>query len=42
MNDGASELGGGVIESVLCVSVKVVRKRKKIIYLFSQREKNNT
>ena len=37
MNDGASELGGGVIESVLCVSVKMVRGREKelFIYLFS-------
>ena len=40
MNDGASELGGGVVESVLCVTVKVVRKRKKnYLFIFTERKK---
>ena len=40
MNGGASGLGGGVVKSVLCVAVKVVRKRKRIIYLFPHRTNN--
>ena len=38
MNDGASELGGGVVESVLCVSIKMVRKRKRIIYFHREKK----